>query len=566
MVKKPTHLPYTCYFSFGVFDPVDLPTFKRGFNAWVNHLNASRGYVPFYEVPDTGGTLWAFNTNDCANWTRNAFTVAGNRDYLYTEINIGHRDAEALRLLTGVQQDPKTLAVVRVINAYQFFRDTFETDRAETYNDILYGKERHPDDDTLFQLIPRTDQIAPPKEPVKQFWPGNKPWRDGKLYPNGFEYISFEENERYQKELKAYQESVKAVRADAVPVPLQNNKGNKKFPETGLEFERRWGAEIKADDIKRFLIDPRFGGIAKGSENDPKAGSFVRLNDAAIRIVKTQFGWSARTFDVFENTGDRDHFARLEQVALGNAKADGGEILASLPNGAQTGMLVNADDKVVTIANSKLAQIRNQKIDKFTDVRTFGSCLICHGPNGGFIAFQEAVNESIKKGLQGKEIDNELARQVRDFFTRWEDDVKGLQAPYLRFIAETTATKDDPKGWTPATLINELKRFRDKYDLPVTLETAARELGVTKRDLKTFLLNLSPDEKGRIRESVRNRINQLATEQEIPRRAWEVDVVKEVGILLNAAKIQEEPIKRIISEQLLDTAIKDFHSKYGGKR
>lgn len=564
--RKPSDLPYTFYFSFYVFDKEEREKFKPVFNAWCNHMNGSRGYIPFVEVPGSDGDLWSFRTTDCVNWTRAAWEIIGNRDYMMTELNVKHQDAQTLRLLTGTRQDEKTLAVVRVINAYQFFRDSLETVRSQTYKDALYGKERYPDEEPLFQLIPRVDKLPePPKQPTPLRWPGDKPWSDGKVYPGGFDYIPFEVDQQYKKDLKAYEEKLKAIQADVIPTLTKPLKGNPKFPETGADAEKRWGAQIKADDLKTFLIDPRFGGIAKGTENDPKNGSIVRLNDAAIIIVRTPFGWSARTLDVKENTGDRDHFARLEQIVLGNGKADGGEILFSLPNGSQSGELVNAEDKTVDKADTELAQNRNQKIDKNVDVRNFVSCFLCHGATGGFIPFQEAVNESIKKGLQAKELDSDLARKVRDFYTAWDDQIISFQAPYKRFIAETTATKENPKGMTATVLIGELKRFRDKYDLPVTLDTAAAEFGVSKRELKTFLLNLNGDSP-KIRESVKNRVNQLATEQAIPRRAWEVDVAKEIGILLNAATIQDEQLKRIISDQLLENAVKEFSKKFGGKK
>ncbi len=553
--------PFTKYLSFITVPKDQRDSFRRVFRWWFNHTNGSRGLVEERPITASNGTLIKIDIRQAINWTRAAWEVVGNRDYLFREPWLPHRETEFLRLATGVKQDPKTLAACSLMNAFQLFRDGMDGNRSTTYYDLLYASERFPDGDLQFQVVPKPVEIGPaPERPPEVLWEGGVWPLDGKEYPAGsFKYTKKSAFEKWEKDLAAW-EAAKADNARIIPARNTPGKGEKNFPAKGADFEKRWGGDVSPEDIKKFLVDPRFGGIAVGSENDPKAGSFVALNDRAIRITASklvQGGWVARTFDVTENTGDRDHMERVIQIAQGDIKSDAGELLATLPNGAQAAMLVDGNDSRVEIANTAAAQIRGGKIDKFVDVHTHMSCLVCHGQNNGFIPFSEAVQESIKKGLQAKTIDEKLGTQVRDFYTKWERAVRGMQDPYLFYTSDATATKDDPKGWTGPTAVKQFQASRDWYDLPVTPEIAAMEFGMTAATLKKLLLDLSQG-RGGVRESIKTRVNQLAVGQSIPRRTWEVDTSQEIGLILSSVKNPEEPIKNLVAPQLLEDAVKRF--------
>lgn len=558
--------PFVKYLSFIAVPADKLPEFRRVFRFWINHMSASRGIVAESDVPGSDGTLCKIDIRNAANWTRTAWEIVGNRDYLFREPWLPHRETEFLRLATGVKQDPKTLAAVSLMNAYQLFRDSIEGNRSPTYYDLLYAAERHPDGTLVFAAVPKpaADPGPEPQKPKEIPWPGGVWPLDGKEYPAGsFNYTKKSELEKWERDHAAWKEAASKVEAAVIPVAQKNAKGDKNFPAKGADFEKRWGAEIDAATIKKLLIDPRFGGIAVGSENDPKAGSFVALNDRAIRIVKTPFGWSARTFDVAENTGDKDHMERFLQIAQGDIKADAGELLATLPNGAQAGLLVNANDERQEIAPTTFAQVKG-KIDKFVDVRTHMSCVVCHTPSAGFIPFAEAVQESIKKGLQTKTIDEKLTQQIRDFYTRWEREIRGLQDPYTFFLADTTSTKDEPKGWTGPQAVKQFQSSRDWYDLPVNVAVVASEFGMTGKTLQAVLLDISQGKRP-VRESVKTRVNQLATGQSIPRRTYEADVASEIGLILDFVSPRREAIKEMLKEELILDAIKRFGIQGGVK-
>lgn len=554
--------PFVRYLSFATVPPEKAAEFRVVFRWWVNHLSAARSLVREVEVPGSSGTLVRIDIRDAPNWTRAAWEVVGNRDYLFREPWLPHREAAFLRLATGVRQDPKTLAAVSLLNAYQLFRDSVEsqrldrTGRASTYYDLLYAAERHPDGALAFAAVVGPGDPGPePRPPAGEPWPGGVFPGDGKAYPKGaFTWVRKADQEEFERAHAAW-EAGKAGTAAVVPKAAAGGPGDPNFPATGADFERRWDAEVKAEDLKKFLVDPRFGGVARGAENDPTAGSFVALSDRVVRIVKTRFGWAARTFDTAENAGDKDYLERPLDIARGTIAFDGGELLATLPNGAQAGLLVNGQDARQEIAPTFLAQNRNPKLDKYADVRTHMSCVACHAGAGGYVPFAEAVQDAVKKGLRAVADPEKRAeaQRVADFFTRWERQVRSLTEPYQAYTEEATATPAEPRGWTPAATVKAFQAARDWYDLPVTLAVAAREFGLSARDLRTALLDL-----GGGRESVRTRVNQLATDQPVPRRAWEADVAREVGLILDTLKPREEPLKELVSDALLADAIQRF--------
>lgn len=580
--------PFIKYLSFIAVPPKEADAvFEFVFRFALNHTSGAKSLVRIEPVPGSAGTLARLNIRHVPNWTRAAWEVVGNRDYLFREPLLPHRETQFLRLATGVKQDAKTLAAVSLINAYQLFREMIEADRSPTYYDLLYGDRRHPDGAVQFQAVPKPVEAGPePVKPAEIDWEGGIWPLDGQFYAKGaFKYTKKSALEQWEKDHAAWK--LKKASADLVVIPVANvaGKGDANFPAKGADFEKRWGGEVNAADIKNFLVDPRFGGIATGRDNDRKNGSFVAGSDRAIQIVGSSLtpgGWVARTHDVFANAGDKDHMERFLQIARGDAKADGGELLASLPNGAQAALLVNEKDERVEIANSKLAQVHGEIDPRFKDVRTVMSCVVCHGASNGFISFNEAVQKSIRAGLQAKQFDAAVERELTDFYTRWERGIKMMQEPYRLFLLDITATKENPQGWTAAQMVKEFLKARDEYDDSVNLDTAARELGLDRKELHNSLLGITAkltamkkdgviepfmkkasERAGRTFkfESVSTRLNQLATEQSIGRKTWEADTAFTVILFLDLLKPQEEPIKRLLAEDLYLDAVKKFGIK-----
>lgn len=559
------------YISFLAVPAADRPEFRRKFRYWLNHLSAARTPVPEYEVPGAQGSLIRLDIRDAPNWTRVGWAVVADRDYLFREPLLPNRETVYGRLVTGIEANPDTLAAGFILSGYQLFRDTLEADRTPSYYDLLYAAERHPDPDDGNVFVAPTGPPAivvpdPGPEPVPP-QPRQMPRpRGGPLVQPQWYYDQGEWNV-YQAALANWKKAKAAFdQAKVVPVPVKAeplvpkrllgvkdaNKGDKNFPAKGVDFERRWDGEVKAEDIKRLRIDPRVGGIAAGADGDAKHGSYVALNDRAIRIVPTRFGFVGRTFDVLKNEGDKDHIERFREIALGLAKADGGELLASLPNGAQAGLLVNANDARVEVADTRLAQIKADKIDpRYRDVRTHMGCMACHAPTNGFISFVEQYKESAEKGV--KFLVREEDRQaVRDFYESWAEDVKMWQAPYARYLERTTR---DAKGkpWTGAQAWEAVRKSRDWYDQPVTIETAALEFGLPVETLRQKLLGAREAD-----SPIDVRLNQLATGKGVPRRTWEAEVAAKLAAYLDSIKGQDEPLKELLAPEIINDAIKRF--------
>lgn len=561
---NPAESVFTRYVSIFNVPKESRPNWRRSFRLVLNKTSMARVPVPEFEVPGSDGTLFRLNVATAPNWTRVAWALVADRDYLFREVPFGplpHRETQYGRLVTGAQQNPKTFAAGFLLNGPQLFRDLLESDRAASSYDLLYGLERHPDPDAGDKFVAVGDAGPEPVRPAARPWAGGVWPLDGKVYPAGaFEWVPQAELDAWKKAHAAWSEKARPKTGRVLPArPVSvadAGKGKANFPETGVEFERKWGAEVGKDELAKLLIDPRVGGIAAGRESDDKTGSFVALHDRAIRLVQTRFGWAGRTYDVFENTGDKDHLSRFREIALGDAKADGGELLASLPNGGQASLLVNGEDKRVEIAATTLAQIFSDKIDtRYRDVRNgaAGSCFGCHGVSNGFIPFVERFKEMVEKGVKANVYDPVEAQKVTDFYFGLERQIKGWQNPYASFL-EVTTRDGKGKSWTGAEAWVQVRGFRDAYDAPVTLEVAAVEVGLPVEVLRQRIMGPREGQ-----GAVEARLNQLATGQKVPRRTWERDTFSQLCVFLDASKPGAAP--PLVDPKVLEAG----YAKFGVK-
>jgi hypothetical protein len=553
--------------------PMGREDFKRAYVFWVNHLNASRTPMRFTDVPAVGGlvevpgsagTLYRFDLRHVPNWTRAAFNLVADRDHIFRETPLGplpHRETVFGRLVTGIEVNDKTFAAGFIVDAYQLFRDSMEGDRTQTYYDLLYGKERHPDpDDGKTFLAPAPG--PEPQPPAPQV--SDKPVQDaqGKWHPAGTKYVD-------GGLLKAYQEAHdkwEAAKAKPPaggqllpkrPISVRDaNKGVANFPATLKDFRKRWGGEIGAEELKAILFDPTVGGIALAADSDPTRGSIVAVGgDRAVFVVETRDGFYAQTDDVKKNQADKDPHEQFLNVVKQKYKPDGGEALGSLPNGAQAGFLFNAQEARVEIADTDLARIREPKIDpRYQDVRTMMGCVACHAPSGGFNTFIEQFEESLRLGVKFK-VRAEDAQLVDDFFRSWKKRVSRWQGPYQTYVAETTAGPDG-KAWSGQKAWEVMRAARDWYDRPVRIEVAAREYGLPVEVFRQRLLGVREAD-----SPIDVRLNQLTVGKAVPRRTWDDEVFGKASLFLDSVREREEPIKQLLADELIRDALKKFGHK-----
>lgn len=588
---EPADAPYVRYLSFATV-PAELRNeFRIVFRFWFNHTNSSRN--PFREIeidpgdprqgPPRPATLVRIDIRDAINWTRAAWVLVADRDYLFRQPLLPARETNFMRLVMGIEANPKTLAAGGILNAYQLFRDSIEADRVQTYYDLLYAAERHPDPKGQDQFVEAPKAVDPGPEPQK---PVAKPWKggiwpaDGKFYKAGeFEWVPQAELDQWEKAHKAWEKAKAASatpsqRGDAAPsiapktgqiLPARligikdAGKGDANFPKTGEDFERRWGVDFNETDLKELRVDPRVGGIAPGRDSDSKAGSFVANHDRGIRIRPSKIkagGFGARTYDFFRNVGDQDIIEQFREFAvkreLKAIRFDGGELLATIPNGAQAHLLVNGQDARVEKADPDLASIRGKTDDRFPTVKTSMGCIACHTPSDGFIAFTEQLRDSIRKGIKANILSADEAKLAEDFYLSWDEDVAAFRMPYAAYLRRTTVT-DGGKAWTGEQAWTALKLARDRYDRPVTLETAAFEFGVPVETLRKQLLGKSENDSPK-----EIRLNQLVIGKSIPRQTWQEDVAFKMMVFLEASK-PGTPV--ILDEKQLAEAYKKFGVK-----
>lgn len=304
-----------------------------------------------------------------------------------------------------------------------------------------------------------------------------------------------------------------------VPDPADKNKKVKKKvkgvgPETVAEFEKAWFVDF--DHLKDFPID-------KGVMVD-KGFSGVAYGNRIMWRVRSKVGTYWRTFDVFRVAGDQDFVENPFPKAF-----NGGEHIFQDERGAQFYLLSDGKGKSVDFANPFL--VKGDPANAHNSVLvTSRSCIHCH--DSGILPWRNEHEKIQKDGLDLKAGNYALAERFNQFFLQ-EQKMKRLlqtdQDNYSAFIQECT-------GLTPQENVQNFVKARSWYVKDVTLEQAARELGV---DVKTFSDGLAygpgtPDEPAGVTKGRLGRL--ILSGQPVPRHAWERGLYQEAGLLLLEAQ------------------------------
>ncbi len=283
------------------------------------------------------------------------------------------------------------------------------------------------------------------------------------------------------------------------------------FPKNEAEFEKLYAVDKFREHLAEFKIDTRHGAVVEGME---KGVSFVARQNRLIERVITSMGSYYKTYDVKETTGKRDFAETLHK----NFEFDAGEILTDLPAGGMAALLVDAKGNIVQIADNRFAT-DNGDMKYDARVRTPGSCFICH--ESKYIKPTNLIEQILDKRIKinFKKKDDEIA--AKGFFLDWVDKLEYEQTRFEKFLAKTSGLK---AGVNAAAL----KEWRDEYDAPVDLATAARESYLSIEQFKKV-----------VESSTKVRIHMLVRGEKIPRKTWEVDGYKEVMLL--KAVYKEKP-------------------------
>lgn len=298
------------------------------------------------------------------------------------------------------------------------------------------------------------------------------------------------------------------------------------FPANEIDWNEFFGIKEVQAFLARQKIDVTRGAIVAGSRDDPARGSIVARNNRVVTILPTPYGVAMKTFDVAKTADGKDYIEFPGEVAVGKIPFDAGELLASLPNGGQAGLLINGQGIRTEVAPTTFAH--NKADARFVDVRTMMGCVTCHAPDGGLIPPRDQFAEVLKDGIDLKVKDRVQRNKIRAFFLDWQEAVKGWQRPYLRLVERTTADRAG-KALAAGLLVREFLAFRNWYDDPVTSRQAARELGLAEPELR-LLASVSP----------KARLLQLTQGKAVPRDTFEANVFRELGLLLDASRHPEK--------------------------
>lgn len=632
---KPEDRPYTKYISlfmvktlFGdkALDPREPGNFRTALRIQLNRVSASNNPVPEVEVDGPRGsafttplcTLIRVNIKFVPNWTRTAWVLVADRDYLFREAPLGllpHRETQFGRIMCGIQQNAKTLSAGFVLSGWQLFRDTMEKAKVETGHDLLYGYERHPDPDHgVIDFIDLSKEAVSDKvevpAPAKASYPynakvtadrafvvderrvvkkelhsgdgfqvTNKPNEYGYVYGvtgkgksgsppvEGFilvDSIAFDPD----RNPKPATEAPKVVKgAKGVPLAPKRpisvddaNKGRKDFPATLDDFQKRWGVRAREEKLKTFLFDTSVGGIALAADSAETGGSFVAAGgDRVVKIENGEFGVVMTTFDSFASVDENDQIERDQWFLIveGKIKFDGGESLATMPNGMQAEFLFNANKESVNIADTRLAK-HLEKVSsdpRYPDVRV-GFCASCHAGTDGYNTFVEQYTDTKSRGVKFN-VPTGREQEVQDFYEGWQKKVRRWQLPYQEF-REIVGTGG--KAVAGKEMWSVMMAWRDRYDKPVDIKYVAAEFGYKADDLREILM-----QKVESQGPPQTRLNQLVVDKSVPKRTYEANVSGAAALWIDLVKPKHEKVRELVAPQVLEDAIKRFGITEKGK-
>lgn len=520
---RPEDRPYTFYLSLYDDESAEAALDAVLLDFGVNTVSQGPAVKKLVPVPGSGGILRRGDRR-WYRWTRAALSAVARRDPIFRDKSIPVRESQFIRETLGIPQDPNTLAVEGVLSGTFLLRAILQPDgHGSTYYDLLYAEQRFGPDDTERVVAVVPDDPGPePAKPTPVRWPGGR-YSDGKDYPEGaFQYWPRPVWEKYQASLALWKEKKLRREAGAAggsrlvpPGPLL-----KDFPATGEDFRVFWGGRAVLDESdKRGRIEAR-GEVVAGARNSVK-GSYVALNDRAYLVLGIGTGrYLLETTDADFTVNEFDYLENPLGVTRRKLQKRAGELLAHADNGCQAALLVNQDDKRVEAADGRIA--RNTFDPHEPNVLTQIGCLQCHLPFGGYVEpTNRKLRESLERGIKLKTYTASQQVEIEGFFLGWEDLEKGIRLKTEGFVRRATAEGPADKGWTGAQVVGGVTAFRDRYDAVVKLDAAARMLGVPK-PLAFLALSASPTAG----------LNLVATDQGMPRAAWDATGWKEAAALV----------------------------------
>lgn len=494
---------------------------------WLNQMSFEQAPAYLNPVPNNPRLFWV-DIRDY-RWNKAARNTVGSRDPYSQQQWANQVDAQYLRDAVGAKvpdelQKKDRYPLIAVVNAPWLFRETVESDRSQSYYDLLYAAQRFGDDYKAPVKFQGETKAGPADEMVyvqrgsltlvkrSEVKPGEK------VYVKGADNVYRQEEAHTERTQPAHEESARGER-----------RAN--FPATVKDWEEAFGLDLLRAFGKKVKVSTNYGTVVEGALSNPGRGSIVALNDRFVVTEPSGFGSIAmRTFDVFENEGRRDFIEQAPKLPFefdrGTITFDAGELLAYLPNGGQAALLIDGKGNRAEIAATKAAFNSLEKKPN-PGVRNPGDCVTCHGAQGGYILPRSLLDAAFEKGVDLKIKDREVLNRFKGFYEDWADNVAPYAKKYESLLAKTTRDrlKRGDKGWDGAKLEATFRRLRDQYDAPISPATAALDTGYPVEVVKAAAA-----------KSNTARLNMLNRDMTIPRRTWEFDAYRNLQNLIHAER------------------------------
>lgn len=524
----PAHdLPYIRFLHWQGVPDAALMDWQRVMCWWMNQLSFEQALAMPHAVPGSDGRLWWVDLRDY-RWNAAAWSRVASREPYTQEPWVAHADVEYLQTTLGIYpvNTKDSYPVDAVMSAPWLFRETIESDRSQSYYDLLFGAQRFLGSYSGGKFETYTEKIT--------------------VNHTGGDYIYPDDSGRIAKNVQPGTYEVHLEKKRQV-----TGKGSaatfRDFPKNLKEWESAFSVDVAKAFAKQQYLNLDFGAIVEGGADNPAGGSIVALHNRLLVTTQGAIGLNMQSFDVFQTAGERNYIEDAPnlpgKVAANTIRFDAGELLSYLPNGGQAAFLIDGKGNRAEIAANKAAFDSSDKRLN-PGVRNPGSCVVCHAPSNGYIMPDSLVKKYKDAGIETKIYDRELFNRFKGFYFRWEHKIKAGQTPYGMLVADATTPRFDiadqvriklgwlkaPKTWDGSMLAKTFQANRDYWDNPVTAEQACLEWGISMEALKR-MVKLSP----------RAMTNGLGVGMAVPRQAWEVtaDGINSVyreGQLIMAAK------------------------------
>lgn len=490
-----------CYWQFFHFlssSDEDLPDDVGELIAYLNMTSTGPANVHLIPI-DRKGRVWGFDFRE-ANQNRKAWHEVVSLDQTCRQPHVNPILAEALRQGIGVDVDPHTFHCEGLIPAVWLVRQIKETDLQDpdgdtpeniVYYNLLYATERF---GTKYYV---KSYDREPQKPKERPWKGGVFPGDGKTYkPGEFTYIPQAEMTSYEVAHKKWVENKTLVK---VGKDDKRDDGfvDRNFPRDLKDFQTKWLIKNTLDGLDAQKFFTKYGTIVAGYFNDPKNGSYVSFNDRVLEFLQTPLGYAMRTYD-FRRTSLKRNAANFPlDAARARLLEDAGEFIIKMPNGWPAFLITNG-----VVKGNKRVESGDPHIIKdgvnggLLIVQNMGRCVGCHYPSDVVLSpSNQKILDSLAKDNKlftrnkgNYKDDAKIAQLEIDHFFKldvsvdravvnWNKFLKGLREPYIDSLAAATATVKNPDGWTGTKLAQVGNSSRDRYDLTITLQQAAAELG-----------------------------------------------------------------------------------------